>query len=124
MSTERTADRTASDHANTGASAWRAAVHAQLAAEPDHSDFYVLAAHLIDSLASARSLSGVLQQQVERYGTGRGLYDDSGTVDPRERLELALLELEEVGVALDETLQYLNRFQSAIGHIGVRHGAR
>lgn len=124
MSIERTAHRTASAHTDTAASAWRAAVHAQLAAEPDHSDFYSLAAHLIDSFASVRSLTGVLERQVERYGTVRGLYDDSGTVDPRERLELALLELEEVGVALAESLHYLNRFQSAIGHIGVQDGTR
>ena len=55
-------------------------------------------------MRSVRSLVRVLERQVERYPAGRDLYDDTGTVDPRERLELALLELEEFGVALDESL--------------------
>ena len=110
--------RPAQEQADKGAVAWRAVVHTQLATEAHHSDFYALAGHLVDSLASARSLVRVLERQVERYPAGRDLYDDTGTVDPRERLELALLELEEFGVALDESIYYLNRFHAAIGHIG------
>lgn len=120
MSSGYSIHRPAQEEADRGAVAWRAAVHAQQAAEAHHSDFYALAGHLADSLASARSLVRVLERQVERYPAGRDLYDDTSTVDPRERLELALLELEEFGVALDESLHYLNRFHSAIGHIGYR----
>ncbi|MDQ4118428.1 MAG: hypothetical protein M3235_15910 [Actinomycetota bacterium] len=120
MSSGYSIHRPAQELADTGALAWRAVVHAQMAAEAHHSDFYALAGHLIDTLGSARSLVGVLARRVERYPAGRDLYDDTGTVDPRERLELALLELEEAGVALDESIYYLNRFHSAIGHIGYR----
>lgn len=118
MSAGYSIHRPAQEQADKGAIAWRAAVHAQMAADAHHSDFYALAGHLVDSLASARSLVRVLERQVERYPAGRDLYDDTGAVDPRERCELALLELEEFGVALDESIYYLDRFHSAIGHIG------
>ncbi len=120
MSSGYSIHRPAQELADKGAVAWRAVVHAHMAAEAHHSDFYALAGHLIDTLGSARSLAGVLARRVERYPAGRDLYDDTGTVDPRERVELALLELEEFGVALDEAIYYLNRFHSAIGHIGYR----
>ena len=118
MSAGYSIHRPAQEQADRGAVAWRAVVHAQQATDAHHSDFYALAGHLADSLASARSLARVLERQVERYPAGRDLYDDTGTVDPAERCELALLELEEFGVALDESIYYLNRFHSAIGHIG------
>ncbi len=134
MSSGYSIHRPAQELADQGAVAWRAVVHAHLAAEAHHSDFYARAGHLIDTLGSARSLVGVLARRIERYPAGRDLYDDTGTIDPHERLELALLELEEFGVALDEAIYYLNRFHSAIGHIGYHdtdsgaaddsHGAR
>jgi hypothetical protein len=110
--------RPAQEQADKGAVAWRAAVHAQRAADAHHSDLYALAGHLSDSLRAVRLLVRVLERQIERYPAGRDLYDDTGTVDPCERLELALLELEEFGVVLDEALPYLERFHCAIGHIG------
>lgn len=121
MSAGYSIHRPSQEQADRGAVAWRAAVHAHMGEEPHHSDFYALAGHLVDTLASARSLVQVLQRRLERYPAGRDLYDDTGTVDPRERCELALLELEEAGVALDESIYYLNRFHSAVGHIGYHH---
>ena len=100
MSTGYSIHRPSQDQADKGAVAWRAAVHAHLAEEAHHSDFYALAGYLVDTLSSARSLVGVVQRRVERYPAGRDLYDDTGTVDPRERCELALLELEEFGLSL------------------------
>ncbi len=110
---------TAPEQADRGAVAWRAAVHAQQAAASQHSDFYVLAAHLVDTLRSARSLAVVLARQVGRYDIGRVLFDDSGTIDPRDRLQLALAELEDLATALDNAGRSADRFQNAIGHIGV-----
>lgn len=118
MSTGYSIHRPAHEQADRGAVAWRAVVHAQQAIDAHHSDFYALAGHLGDTLRSVRSLVRVLERQVERYPAGRDLYEDTGTVDPRERCELALLELEEFGVVLDEALPCLERFHAAIGHIG------
>ena len=44
---------------------------------------------------------------------------DIARLRPRTPDELALLELEEFSLPLDESLHYLNRFHSAVGHIGV-----
>lgn len=115
---------TAAEQADRGAVAWRAVVHAQQSAPLQHSDFYVLAAHLSDTLRSARSLAGVLSLQVGRYDVGRELYDDSDAIDPGDRLQLSLTELQDLATALDEAGRSADRFQAAIGHIGYREPER
>lgn len=108
----------APEHAERAATEWRAAVHAQQSATSHHSEFYMLAADLVDTLRSLGSLSTVLARQVDQYDVGRDLYDDSGTVDARERLDLAVLELQDLGVALHTASRHADRFHSEIGHIG------
>ena len=81
---------TAPEHADRASTEWRAAVHAQQSATTHHSGFYLLAADLVDTLRSLVSLSTVLARQVDRYDVGRDLYDDSGSIDARERLDLAV----------------------------------
>lgn len=102
-----------------GAVAWRAAVHALRTAEPDHADFYALAGLLVDTLGAVASLTQVLTAQVDGYGEGHLIYDDTRTVDPHERLIGASLELEAVSAGLSAVVSSANRFWSAIGHIGV-----
>ncbi len=110
--------------ADAGARAWRAVVHAQRSAAPDHADFYALAAELVDTLASIGSLAGVLARQVEDYAQGQAVgervYDDSRTVDPVARLADAAQWLRALSdVFDDDASRYVNRFWDAIGHIGV-----
>ncbi len=109
---------TAPEHADRGSTEWRAAVHAQQSATTHHSGFYMLAAELVDTLRSLGSLSSVLARQVDRYDVGQDLYDDSGTVDPRERLDLAVMELQGLTSVLDTASRHADRFHSEIGHIG------
>lgn len=106
-------------HAEAGAVAWRTAVHAQRAASADHADFYALAGELVDTLESLQTLAGVLGRQVEGYGDGRSIYDDTRVVDPRDRLADAVLALAETRKDINRAVQRANRFWSAIGHIGV-----
>ena len=78
----------------------------------------MLAADLVDTLRSLGSLSSVLARQVDRYDVGRDLYDDSGTIDARERLDLAALELQDLVSVLDRASRHARQFHSDIGHIG------
>ncbi|WP_219418580.1 hypothetical protein [Pseudonocardia nigra] len=105
--------------ADRGARTWRAVVHAQRTATPDHADFYALAGEVVDTLASLEALARVLTRQVDRYAE-QSVYDDSGTVDPFERLADAADESEALARALYGAGRHANRFWSAIGHIGVR----
>jgi hypothetical protein len=110
--------------AGAGARAWRAVVHAQQSATPDHADFYALAAELVDTLSSVSSLAGVLARQVETYAqrqpAGERVYDDSRTVDPVERLGDAAQALRALhDIVGDDALRLVNGFWNAIGHIGV-----
>jgi hypothetical protein len=110
-------------HADAGAQAWRAAVHAQQVATPDHADFYSLAGTLVDTFAAVESLTRVLAAQIERYPDrlpiGRRVYDDTRTTDPRVRLNEALAALHDVARHARDGSEWANRFWSAIGHIGV-----
>lgn len=108
--------------AETGAQAWRAVVHAQQAASPNHADFYDLAGYLVDALASIEALARTLARQVGRYADGRAVYDDTRTVDPGERLHDAALDLGHLAEAVAHAGRDVNRFWSAISHIGVEIG--
>lgn len=109
--------------AATGANAWRAVVHAQRTAEPDHSDFYAMAADIVDTLAALGGLAEVMAWQVAHYGDARPVYDDSRTFDPRERLDLAALDLRELAARMRDADRVVNAFWSRIGHIGVDESA-
>lgn len=114
-------------HADTGAKAWRAVVHAQLAATPNHADLYSLAGDLVDTLAAVEALAQVLHRQVTGYAAtlvdGFTVYDDSrdGTrpVGATDRLEAAGLLLDDLTVVVATAGRHTNEFWSAIGHIGV-----
>jgi hypothetical protein len=108
--------------AETGATAWREAVHAQLSAAPDHSEFYAVTAEVVDTLRSISGMAGVLGRQVEGYGEGRELRDDAGA-DPAERLADASAELALARDAVDSAERAVNRFWSQIGHIAVEYRA-
>ncbi|GAY11651.1 hypothetical protein [Pseudonocardia sp. N23] len=105
--------------AAAGAKAWRAAVHAQRTAEPDHSDFYAMTADVVDTLAAVANLAEVLAWQVAHYGDTRPVYDDTGEVDPRERLDAAAMDLHELAARLRSADRIANTFWSRIGHIGI-----
>ncbi len=114
-------------HADAGAQAWRAVVHAQQVTTPDHADFYSLAGALVDTFAAVESLTRVLAAQIERYPDrlpiGRRVYDDTRTTDPRVRLNEALAALHDVARHSRGGAEWANRFWSAIGHVGVEDAA-
>lgn len=106
-----------------GVRGWRDAVLAQRVAGLDHADFYGLAADVSDTLTTVGELLEVLAGQVDRYPAslpaGRQVYDDSYSVDPAVRLATAAGELRAAAGPLDQARGHLDRFWSAIGHIGV-----
>lgn len=104
--------------AEAGTEAWCEAVRAQLAAAPDHADFYALAGEMVQTLRALDSLAGVVVRQVMGYGAGRAIYDDEGN-NPAHRLRSAALALAEVRDGLGRAERAANQFWSAIGHIGV-----
>ncbi|ODU04162.1 MAG: hypothetical protein ABS81_11605 [Pseudonocardia sp. SCN 72-86] len=109
--------------AAAGAKAWRAAVRAQRTAEPDHADFYAMTADVVDTLAAVAGFAEVLSWQVAHYGDARPVYDDTGVVDPRERLDAAAMDLHELAASLRTADRIANTFWSRIGHIGVDDSA-
>lgn len=113
----------AAEAAERGARAWRAVVHEQLGAEPDHGEFYAIAGELVDTLRSLESLAGVLSRQVGAYGEGRLLRDDEGQ-DLGWRLGSALEALATARECLIGAERRVNRFWSAVGHIAVEDGPR
>lgn len=114
-------DRPAVRQAEAGAQAWRAVVHAQGTADPEHTDFYAIAAELVDTLAAVAALAEVLARQVEHYGDDRPVYDDSRVVDPYERLYAAAADMHELAVRAREADRVVNAFWSRISHIGVNY---
>ncbi len=110
---------TAVQRAEAGAEAWVAAVRHQRGAIPDHSDFYALAGDMVATLRALQDLARLLDSQVQRYGEHRPVYDDSGRVDPHERLTAAAVELEAIADALGTVIWSADRYWNAISHIGV-----
>jgi hypothetical protein len=106
--------------AEAGAAGWREAVHAQLDAAPDHSEFYALTAEVVDTLRSLSGMASVLGRQVADYGQGRQLRDDAGA-DPTDRLADAGAELALARHAVECAERAVNRFWSQIGHIGIAY---
>jgi hypothetical protein len=106
-------------HAETVAEAWRTAVRHQLRAPADHAEFYALAGAAVLTLHALDDLFGILGTQVAKYATGRPVYDDSGEIDPLERLHQARAEINATRRGLHRAVRAANGFWSAIGHIGI-----
>jgi hypothetical protein len=102
--------------AENAAQQWRALVHHQRSATPNHGEIYTLAGELVDALRSLESLTRVLNRQVCSYGQGRVLRDDTGG-DPYARLAEACLHLNDTTDLLAGAERSLNEFWSSIGHI-------
>ena len=108
--------------AEAATAAWRETVEHQQDATPRHADFYALAGEVVATLYALDDLTVVLAAQVGRYGEGRGLYDDTRTVDPADRLAEAVDSLRKVHTALGVVTPVVHGFWNAIGHIGVEAG--
>lgn len=100
---------------------WRRAVLGQQLATPDHADFYALAGELVVTLRALDGLAAVLSQQVAGYGRGRTLRDDEG-LTAGVRLMDAVVLLGWARKSLSQAEDAVNKFWSAIGHIGVEEG--
>lgn len=114
-------------YADAGSQSWRQVVHAQRSAVADHADLYALAGELVDTLRCLDSLAGLLAGQTAHYpGTvtaaGGELYDDENA-NPAHRLRSAVLALAETRQALSGAERAVNRYWSAISHIGVNEPA-
>src|SRR3954471_14671884 len=119
-----THENPAAQRAEAGATAWRDAARLQLSAAPDHADFYALAGEMVATLHALDDLGRVLRGQVAGYVQAqrlrnRTVYDDTRTVDPAERLEVAVVQLDEVTSATVTATNWVTLSWSAIGHIGV-----
>ena len=87
--------------AEAGTGGWEDAVRLQRWATPDHADFYALAGEMVATLRALDDLARLLRRQVAGYARtqqdrGRRLYDDTRQVDPAERLQTAVIALEEL----------------------------
>ncbi len=105
--------------AETGTEAWRTAARHQIRAAADHADFYALAGAAVITLHALDDLFGILGTQLAEYATGRPVYDDTGEIDPVERLRQARAEIEATRHGLRRAERAANGFWSAIGHIGI-----
>jgi hypothetical protein len=104
--------------AEAGAERWHAAVVAQRPTAPDHADFYALGCELVRTLRALEALARLLSGQVADYGLGRRLYDDTGLIDPGERLAAASASLDNLAALLAGAERQANTYWSHIGHIG------
>lgn len=104
--------------AEAAAQGWRAVVHAQQAAVPDHGDFYELAGHVVTTLRALEALSRALAGQVTGYGQGRVLRDDQGW-DPVLRLAEAADHLGATREFLAAAERAANQFWSSVSHVAV-----
>lgn len=102
-----------------GEQAWLAAAEEQLAARPNHSDFYALAGHLSPTLYTLMHLASTLRGQVSAYGDDRPIYDDTRAVDPHIRLSRAAEHLAQLRDALADAHRHTESYWSEISHIGV-----
>lgn len=114
-----THDDAAAQRAEAGTAGWEDAARLQLAATPDHADFYALTGEMVQTLHSLENLARVLQRQVAGYAHGRKVYDDTLQRDPRHRLAQAVTDLDILADRLRSAERAANAFWSGIGHIGV-----
>ncbi|WP_281689919.1 hypothetical protein [Pseudonocardia thermophila] len=109
-------------HAEHGADTWRSAVHAQLAAAPDHSDFYAITGEIVDTLRSLESLARLIGRQVAGYGDDHVLRDDEPGHDPAERIAAGAHHAEQLAGAIATAERMANLLWSEIGHIAIEGG--
>lgn len=105
-------------HAEAGTAGWREAARAIQSERLDHGDMYELGGELSATLRAVEEAARVLRNQVLGYGFGRRLRDDAG-VSPIDRLAEAAVALAVAGRGLAEADRAVQRFWSAIGHIGL-----
>ena len=114
----------AAQRAESGTAGWEDAARLQRWTTPDHADFYALAGEMVATLHALDDLARMLRGQVAGYAQaqrdhGQTVYDDTREVDPTERLQVAVIQLEEMGSAVVTAADWANHFWSTIGHIGV-----
>jgi hypothetical protein len=117
--TGRNDKRPAIERSEQGAQAWHDVVRHQRNSPADHADFYALAGDMVATLHALDDLAGVLRRQIVSYVGQPGLYDDTRRIDPAQRLTQAHEELTAARTALVMAAGAVNRFWSAIGHIGI-----
>lgn len=108
--------------AEQGANTWRSAVHAQLAATPDHSDLYAITGEIVDTLRSLESLARLIGRQVAGYANAHVLRDDEPGHDPAERVDDAAHHAEQLASALAAADRIANLLWSEISHIAIEGG--
>jgi hypothetical protein len=116
-------DAEAVQRADAGTGGWEDAVRLQRWATPDHADFYALAGEMAATLHALDDLAQLLRTQVAGYAhtqqdRGRVVYDDTRQVDPIERLQTAVIALQELHSGAGTAADWANTFWSVIGHIG------
>lgn len=105
-------------HAETGTRGWRSAARTIQAARLDHDAMYALGAELSESLRAMEQVARVLAGQVTVYGDDKVVRDGEGA-DPHIRLHEAGAVLADVQGRLRVADVAVQRYQSAIGHIGL-----
>lgn len=105
-------------HAEAGTAGWREAARAIQSERLDHDVMYQLGAQLSETLRAIETVARVLAGQVEAYPEGRRLRDDEGD-GPLLRLAEAGAALAWVRQGLSEADRAVQRYWSAIGHIGL-----
>lgn len=108
----------AAARAERGTDAWREVVDG-LRGSNDHSVFYALGAELDATLRALETVTQTLTIQVTRYARTLHLYDDSGSVDPHQRIAEAVDSLKQLAAALGEAKRHAGTYWGSIGHIGV-----
>lgn len=105
-------------HAESGTAGWREAARAIQSERLDHDVMYALGGELSETLRALQQVAESLRNQVLRYDQGRRLVDDEGD-RPEFRLADAAAGLAATGRALTAAERVLQRYWSAIGHIGL-----
>ena len=105
-------------HAAHGAGSWRSAVHNQITATPDHSDWYAITGEMVDTFRCLSALTRALREQVADYSRGRVLRDDAGR-NPIGRLRAVVTRTYKLERWIDEAERAANDVWSEISHIAV-----
>jgi len=108
--------------AEQGANTWRSAVHAQLAATPNHADLYAITGEIVDTLRSLESLARLTGRQVAGYGDDHVLRDDEPGHDPAERLVEVGHQAEQLANVVATAERIANLLWSEISHIAIEGG--
>jgi hypothetical protein len=110
--------------AAAGSVAWQAAHEAHRDTQRVvHGEVYGLTGEWAATLAAVGSLMRLVSKQVAGYAdsvpSGRRVYDDERTDDPRELLDRAAAALDQLSAKVTHAAIEVNLFWSLIGRIGV-----